>query len=129
MMFNRILFEKAEDVPEKVALEAPDFFADLNLDQIVDAITAGKEEYNLKPFFYTSLRSPLSRNISFKLRKASVCWRMSDPLPGKCAQCVNTLLKLASFTADTKSRVGFWMPFKFIVTPLLVWSMTYRSQS
>ena len=57
MMFNRILFEKAEDVPEKVALEAPDFFADLNLDQIVDAITAGKEEYNLKPFFYTSLRS------------------------------------------------------------------------
>ena len=57
MTFNSILFEKAEDAPEKVAPEAPDFFADLNLDQIVHAITAGKEEYNLKPFFYASLRN------------------------------------------------------------------------
>ncbi len=56
MIFHSILFQKIEDGTESVKLKPPDFFADLNLDQIVDAITAGKEEYNLKPFFYTSLR-------------------------------------------------------------------------
>ena len=36
--------------------DAPLFIVDLNLDQIVDAIVAGRTEYNLKPFYYTSLR-------------------------------------------------------------------------
>jgi len=55
MTFHSILFERTEDSIKKEPLEAPDFFVDLNLDQIRDAITAGRQEYNLKPFFYTSL--------------------------------------------------------------------------
>jgi len=55
MTFHSILFERTEDSIEKETLEAPVFFIDLNLDQIIDAITAGRQEYNLKPFFYTSL--------------------------------------------------------------------------
>jgi DNA mismatch repair protein MutS len=56
MTFHSILFEKADDKVIKETLEAPFFFVDLNLDQIIDTITAGKQEYNLKPFFYTSLK-------------------------------------------------------------------------
>ena len=52
MAFHSILVETIEDGIQKETLEQPVFFIDLNLDQIIDAITTGKEEYNLKPFFY-----------------------------------------------------------------------------
>ena len=55
MSFHSILFERTEDGTNKETSEAPDFFVDLNLDQIIEAVTAGKQEYNLTPFFYTSL--------------------------------------------------------------------------
>jgi DNA mismatch repair ATPase MutS len=56
MTFQSILFKKTDDSIKKESLETPAFFADLNLDQIIDAITVGKQEYNLKPFFYTPLK-------------------------------------------------------------------------
>ncbi len=55
MIFQSILFPKTDDV-KKETPEAPIFFVDLNLDQILDTITAGKQEYDLKPFFYTPLK-------------------------------------------------------------------------
>jgi DNA mismatch repair protein MutS len=55
MTFHSILFERTEDNMQKETLEAPDFFVDVNLDQIIDAITAGRQEYHLKPFFHASL--------------------------------------------------------------------------
>jgi len=55
MTFYSILSRNAEDSTKTDTIEAPAFFGDLNLDQIIDAITAGKNEYNLKPFFYTPL--------------------------------------------------------------------------
>jgi DNA mismatch repair ATPase MutS len=55
MLFHSILFERAEDRIKAESVGAPAFFVDLNLDQVIDAIVKGKQEYNLIPFFYTSL--------------------------------------------------------------------------
>jgi DNA mismatch repair protein MutS len=55
MTFHSILFARNDDRVRAEKAEAPPFFRDLNLDQIVDAVIASKQAYNLKPFFYTSL--------------------------------------------------------------------------
>lgn len=55
MTFQSILFARTEDSRNSETLEPPSFFTDLNLDQVIDAITAGKQEYHLQPFFYTLL--------------------------------------------------------------------------
>jgi DNA mismatch repair protein MutS len=54
--FYSILFARPEDRIGGDAAQAPEFFRDLNCDQIVDAITAGRDAYRLKPFFYACLR-------------------------------------------------------------------------
>jgi DNA mismatch repair protein MutS len=53
MTFESILFLNGAD--RAAAEKAPDFLADLNLDQIVVAIVAGKEDYDLRPFFHMPL--------------------------------------------------------------------------
>ncbi|RME40842.1 MAG: DNA mismatch repair protein MutS, partial [Caldilineae bacterium] len=54
MAFHSILFDT--DGVQKETAAQPPFFPDLNLDQVIDAITAPKQDYNLKPFYYTPLR-------------------------------------------------------------------------
>ncbi len=53
--FRSILFGDFDRETSQNAVEPPDFFRDLNLDQVVDAVVAGRDEYDLKPFFYTRL--------------------------------------------------------------------------
>ena len=51
--FHSVLFEHHAGVADSAA--EPDFFGDLNLDQIVASLTDGREEYELTPFFYRPL--------------------------------------------------------------------------
>lgn len=53
-MDKSILF--GETAGPAQTLDEPRFFADLNLDRVIEAITAGRDEYTLKPFFYAPLK-------------------------------------------------------------------------
>ena len=65
MGYHSILFETIDNRVSEEACTMPAFFADLNLDQIIQEILAGKEEYHLEEFFYSSLKD-LSA-ISYRL--------------------------------------------------------------
>jgi DNA mismatch repair protein MutS len=53
--FQSILFEHPADDTDVDGLTEPDFFVDLNLDQVLASMTAGRERYQLKPLFFAPL--------------------------------------------------------------------------
>jgi DNA mismatch repair protein MutS len=63
--FRSILSGKSESAQNRE--EAPDFLADLHLDQIISSIVEGKDEYHLQSFFYTHLRDPDEINYRHEL--------------------------------------------------------------
>jgi len=54
--FESILFDQSAAGSGVGRPEEPDYFADLNLDQVLKSMTAGREQYQLEPFFLTPLR-------------------------------------------------------------------------
>jgi hypothetical protein len=57
MTFTSILYEHHPADEQPLSSEAPAYFRDLNLDQLVADITVAKSEYDLGGFFYTPLKS------------------------------------------------------------------------
>ena len=96
-MFDSILFERVEDRPAQKP-EMPSFFVDLNLDQVVDAIINGRQEYNLKPFFW----SPLARVDAIHYRH-EVMKELEEPAP---AQAVSAFAQRMHTMRDYLERAN-----------------------
>jgi DNA mismatch repair protein MutS len=95
-----VLFDALADETLVASAVQPEYFVDLNLDQIVDAVTAGKEEYDLKPYFNSSLRDASAvryrhavmqdleqagvlscvRDFAARMRKVRACVHTADEL-------------------------------------------------
>jgi DNA mismatch repair protein MutS len=56
MSFISIIFNEPTESTQDLPSEQPEHFLDLNLNQIVDEVTLGWQEYELKPFFYFPLK-------------------------------------------------------------------------
>jgi DNA mismatch repair protein MutS len=55
VQFHSILFERPEDAARAEQSHEPSCFPDLNLDQVLASVTAGRGEYRLQQFFYAQL--------------------------------------------------------------------------
>jgi DNA mismatch repair protein MutS len=53
--FRSILFDRTDGDAGVDGAEEPAFFVDLNLDQLLESMTEGRQEYQLEPFFYAPL--------------------------------------------------------------------------
>ena len=75
MEFFSILFKDAKKESETLsnANNTPGFFVDLNLDQVIDEIIRGKEEYHLEQFFYNSLHDIDSINYRLDIMRDLEC--------------------------------------------------------
>ena len=79
--------------------EEPEFFRDLNLDQIVEAITTGRESYDLKPFFYT----PLTKLDQISFRHEIMRDLESEPLFATLKSFSERMLAMRRHLVEEKS--------------------------
>jgi hypothetical protein len=54
--FCSVLSQAVEKSADQDRLEEPEYFSDLNLDQVAEKVYEGREQYDLKPVFYRALR-------------------------------------------------------------------------
>lgn len=69
MMFHSILYNTLQNKRKDESGSMPDFFIDLNLDQILKEILSEKDEYQLESFYYNSLNDISTVNYRLEVMK------------------------------------------------------------
>jgi DNA mismatch repair ATPase MutS len=95
MEYQSILFENNGRIADEVC-RMPEYFKDLNLDQIIGEILEGKEEYELDRFFYQTLSDVSSINYRLDI--------MKDMERGEVNECIVTF---TSKMKKIKEYIGF----------------------
>jgi hypothetical protein len=106
LSFSSILGAAVDEGPE------PEYFGDLNLDQFVTALTAGRQEYRLEPIFSARLRDPDAiayRHEVLRDLDGEALTGTSSPLPARCRRCAATWRRRASSGTRDRGRPGFAM--------------------
>lgn len=109
--FTSILFAGSDDWPDAAEPPEPDFFADLNLDQLVASITAGREEYRLTRFFHTPLRTVASIGYRHEVLRDLECQALVERIDA-LAQSMRTMrghLAQAAALRDAYQRESWFL--------------------
>ena len=86
MNFESVLLPRPDERGKRETPEASAFFGDVNLHQVIDAITAGLEweEYNLKPFFYLCPNDVDTIRYRQEVMQDIQSQGLLGPIPGSC---------------------------------------------
>jgi len=100
MSLPSILFD-TDNIPRETGIQ-PECFPDLNLDQLVDAIAARKEEYNLRPFF----QAP-PHNLETVRYRQQVMRDLEKPALAACVQEFSDRMVLVRRHIGMLDKLGF----------------------
>jgi DNA mismatch repair protein MutS len=98
--FQSVLYESETDRPDAELQSPPDYFRDLNLDQIVDSLTGEYEEYDLRPF----LNSPLASVGAIEYRH-EVMHDLADARILECATAFASKMRQMREQISTSRRM------------------------
>ncbi len=130
--FHGVLFEQPQGAAGVDGREEPDFFVDLNLDQVLRSMTAGREEYELKPFF----SSPLHEAAAVRYRHEVLRDLENPEVHEAIAGFADAFRRMREHLAQVqklhyrcKSRRGFWTRSRSTAGPSARSRRTWRSET
>jgi hypothetical protein len=118
--FDSILFQSPADRIGDGALTAPAFFADLNCDQIINAVTAGKAEYDLKPFFHACLTTVDAIEYRHEVMRDLECGPLYEHVNSfavKMREVREHVLQAQKMYYKDRRKPGYSTRSKFIAKP------------